>query len=535
MDELVFDPTTNEGQFALSIAEGIFSFASGQIAKSGINDMAISTPVVTIGIRGTTGAGRAGPEGTPNTVSLLPDASGQIGEITVSTAGGSVTLNVPGATAQALNSIAALPAPVILNPTQINQRYGAAINTLPPPVVAPQQNNQSGPSDDSAALEENAESEGETADAEDGGGNDSEGEEGQAEEGPEGEAEGSVEDTETAGSAGGDEGGNPADDSGTGGNLAGSGDLDGGNLLGANVVGTPFGDQTTLGQVGGLGNVLEFQPFNFFVGPDDPTILGPQNPAANIFGIPLASLNGSNGFRLDGVAAVDISGRSVSSAGDINGDGFDDIIIGAPQFFGGSGTGNGAAFVVFGSSSGFSASLDLSTLDGTTGFRVNGVTANSRTGQIISSAGDINGDGLADLAIGAPSAASGGSTYVVFGKTSAFSATLDLSTLDGSTGFALNAVSGGDSLGVVEAPVDINGDGYDDLIVGAGGNAGGGGGNSGSTYVVFGKSSGFSASLSTTSLDGTTGFRLDGVATQDSAARASGAGDVNGDGFEDIV
>ena len=138
MDELVFDPATKEGQFALSIAEGIFSFASGQIAKSGINDMAISTPVVTIGIRGTTGAGRAGPEGTPNTVSLLPDANGQIGEITVSTAGGSVTLNLPGATAQAFNSIAALPAPVILNPTQINQRYGAALNTLPPPIIAPQ-------------------------------------------------------------------------------------------------------------------------------------------------------------------------------------------------------------------------------------------------------------------------------------------------------------------------------------------------------------------------------------------------------------
>ena len=183
--------------------------------------------------------------------------------------------------------------------------------------------------------------------------------------------------------------------------------------------------------------------------------------------------------------------------------------------------------------------INLANLDGASGFSIQGIDAQDLSGFSVAGAGDFNGDGFEDLIIGAyggdATASLSGETYVVFGKTSAFSATLDLSTLDGSTGFALNAVSGGDSLGVVEAPGDINGDGYDDLIVGAGGNAGGGGGNSGSTYVVFGKSSGFSASLSTTSLDGTTGFRLDGVATQDSAARASGAGDVNGDGFEDIV
>ena len=49
------------------------------------------------------------------------------------------------------------------------------------------------------------------------------------------------------------------------------------------------------------------------------------------FSINLSSLNGSNGFRLDGVAAGDDSGRSVSNAGDVNGDGFDDLIVGADK------------------------------------------------------------------------------------------------------------------------------------------------------------------------------------------------------------
>ena len=73
----------------------------------------------------------------------------------------------------------------------------------------------------------------------------------------------------------------------------------------------------------------------------------------------LSSLNGSNGFRLNGVAG-DFSGFSVSNAGDVNGDGFDDLIIGALGADGGS----GSSYVVYGKASGFSAEMDLSSLDG---------------------------------------------------------------------------------------------------------------------------------------------------------------------------
>src|ERR671933_272579 len=114
----------------------------------------------------------------------------------------------------------------------------------------------------------------------------------------------------------------------------------------------------------------------------------------------LSTLNGSNGFAINGIAANDQSGYSVSSAGDVNGDGFDDLIIGAP---GASRNGiilAGQSYVVFGSNSGFGAGLDLSALNGSNGFAINGIAARDISGLSVSSAGDVNGDGFDDLIIG---------------------------------------------------------------------------------------------------------------------------------------
>ena len=91
----------------------------------------------------------------------------------------------------------------------------------------------------------------------------------------------------------------------------------------------------------------------------------------------LSSLNGTNGFVINGIDEDDYSGDSVSSAGDINNDGYDDIIIGAYKADP-NGDKSGESYVVFGKATGYSASLELSSLNGTNGFVINGIDASDR-------------------------------------------------------------------------------------------------------------------------------------------------------------
>jgi Ca2+-binding RTX toxin-like protein len=248
---------------------------------------------------------------------------------------------------------------------------------------------------------------------------------------------------------------------------------------------------------------------------------------------------GTGGFVMNGEATRDLFGHSVSSAGDVNGDGLDDLIIGANGADTSGGTDAGKSYVVFGKTD--TTAVNLSAVEaGTGGFVLNGQVAGDNSGFSVSSAGDVNGDGLDDLIIGAilgdPSGGTdAGKSYVVFGKTD--TTAVNLSAVEAGTGgFVLNGQVAGDYSGwSVSSAGDVNGDGLDDLIIGAFLADPSGLSKAGKSYVVFGKTDTTAVNLSAVEA-GTGGFVLNGQAAGDeSGYSVSSAGDVNGDGLDDLI
>ena len=277
---------------------------------------------------------------------------------------------------------------------------------------------------------------------------------------------------------------------------------------------------------------------------------------ANIDLADIETGDGSVGTYIFGAAAGDRAGRDVHSAGDINGDGIDDIIIGAYQStFDADGDTYadhyaGKAFVVFGQDGGLGGTVSLGSLDGTNGFTMDGLAAEDITGRGVSTAGDVNGDGIDDIMIAAPLADANGSNsgavYIVYGTTEGFDADIDLSALDGTNGFTI--VGNADAwIGYDVANLgDINGDGIDDILIGSTSSLPNGthdtgptnsnNGNTDGAYVVFGTDEGFSATFDLGDIDGTNGFQLADVLQGDNTGfSVSTAGDINDDGIADLI
>jgi hypothetical protein len=237
-------------------------------------------------------------------------------------------------------------------------------------------------------------------------------------------------------------------------------------------------------------------------------------------------------------------GYSVSGAGDVNGDGFDDLIIGAPGYDEAGGVDNlGTAYVLFGKSAGFAPEVALLNLmDGSQGFQINpNPLFDFGAGYAVSAAGDMNGDGFGDVIVGVRDSSytggSGGAAYVVFGKASGFGSSLDAGALEGTNGFAIWGPAYSELGASVSSAGDVNGDGFDDIIIGTQGT-----GYNSRAVVVFGKSSGFTdldaAAYSVTVADdltGSNGFAMVGDVNDGFGWSVSGAGDVNGDGYDDLL
>lgn len=206
--------------------------------------------------------------------------------------------------------------------------------------------------------------------------------------------------------------------------------------------------------------------------------------------------------QFDGAAKYDQLGYSVSGAGDVNNDGFDDLIVGAPGAAPGGVGQAGAAYVYSGA-------------DGSLLYQWNGPNLGDALGYSVSGAGDVNGDGHADAIVSAPNAdpnglPMAGSAYVYSGS-------------DGSLIYQWNGIDSGDRFGEsVSNAGDTNGDGHSDVIVGA-------------RQADFG---GITQSGSATIFSGANGSVLHSWGGDYSdwfGFSVSGAGDLNADGFDDVI
>ncbi|WP_109796309.1 FecR domain-containing protein [Minwuia thermotolerans] len=132
IDDFVYDPSAGTGSAVMNVLQGSFSFVSGQVAQSGDDALQVKTPVLTIGIRGTYVTGQGAQEGEESEVVNLPDDNGQTGSVFVSNQAGGVLLTQAYEGTSTSSQFQPLSAPRIYSPEEVNQKYGNALDFLPP-------------------------------------------------------------------------------------------------------------------------------------------------------------------------------------------------------------------------------------------------------------------------------------------------------------------------------------------------------------------------------------------------------------------
>jgi len=224
---------------------------------------------------------------------------------------------------------------------------------------------------------------------------------------------------------------------------------------------------------------------------------------------------------------ADESATSIATVGDVNGDGYDDFLIGAHQ----NGVGaQGQVYLFFGKASGWAADTDLASADAS----FIGESFNAFAGFSVAAAGNVNGDGYDDILIGAYGddgegiGVNTGQTYLILGKESGWTPDTNLSTANASF---IGEAAGDESGYSVCSAGDVNNDGFDDILIGAR-KSDGAGNDRGQTYLILGKDTGWAHD---TSLAGADASFIGEADSDESGSCVSPAGDVNNDNYDDFL